>query len=160
MPPSVLHVGVTGASGRLGTLLLQQLGTESAPLPRPGQAEPAEVAVTVLVPFTFNIADYQPWAGSAGAEEQGDNPFAGAVSADGEAAAVQEAIATAVSGGKATARLTREPRLLDLADTEAMSGAFAGLDIVVHLAATIHADADWPTVSRNNIDVRHATPRH
>jgi nucleoside-diphosphate-sugar epimerase len=61
------------------------------------------------------------------------------------------AIDSAVSGGKTTARLIRAPQQLDLADAEAIRGAFIGLDILVHLAATIHADAGWDTVSRNNI---------
>jgi nucleoside-diphosphate-sugar epimerase len=146
---SVLRVGVTGASGRLGTLLMQQLGTQDAPLHVLDQS--ASVTVVVLVPFTFNVADYAPWAGTVGAAG-GSDPFAGAVSAADEAVAVQ---AAAVESTATTAKLIREPRQLDLADADAVHGAFAGLDIVIHLAATIHADAPWPTVSRNNIDATH-----
>lgn len=94
----------------------------------------------VIVPFTFDVADYQPWAGTAGA---GDTAlFADAVDRSEE-----------VAVAKLVGRAVRKPQLLDL--SEPIQGAFAGLDIVVHLAATIHADAAWPTVSRNNIDATH-----
>jgi L-arabinose 1-dehydrogenase [NAD(P)+] len=94
----------------------------------------------VIVPFTFDVPDYQPWAGTAGA---GDTAlFAEAVDRT-------EEVAVARLAGRAV----RKPQLLDLG--EPIQGAFAGLDVVVHLAATIHADAAWPTVSRNNIDATH-----
>ena len=120
----VLRIGITGASGRLGSLLASHLGAASA------QLGPA-AAVTIIVPFVFDVADYQPWAGTAGA---GDALFADAVDTGDELAAARAA------GDR---RAVRKPRLLDLGDPAAVTGAFAGLDIVVHLAATIHADAAW-----------------
>ena len=67
-----------------------------------------------------------------------------------EAAAIAEALAAGGSG-----RVVRAAVHLDLGNSAAVQGAFAGLDVVVHLAATIHADAPWPTVSRNNVDATH-----
>ena len=176
MPPEarVQRVGITGASGRLGTLLLQQLGGSAAPLVLPnevsGDAASASAAgadgddshgggrgrpVTVLVPFTYNVGDYVPWAGSVGATTA-DTIFSGAVSLAEEAEAIAAfAAAAPSSSAEPTARLIREPCELDLGDAGAVSGAFAGLDVVIHLAATVHADASWDTVSRNNIDATH-----
>ena len=154
MPPlSVLRVGITGASGRMGTLLLQELGTAAAPvLP---EAQGGSGTVTVLVPFTYNVSDYAPWAGSAGAAAGGASPFSGAVSKAGEAAAIEGMTAAAATVAATARRLVREPCDLDLGDAEAVAGAFSGLDIVIHLAATIHADAPWDSVSRNNINATH-----
>ena len=152
--PAVVRIGVTGASGRLGTLLVRELGGEAAPWPTPPGAAATGVTVAVLCPFTFDVADYSPWAGTAGAAAAGGDasPFADAVSAEGEAEAAAAAAAAASAAGRATARLVRAPVQLDLGDAAAVAGAFTGLDIVIHLAATIHADAPWATVSRNNID--------
>ena len=96
----------------------------------------------IIVPFTFDVADYQPWAGTAGGGDTG--LFAEAVDSADEVAAA-----------KLAGRAVRKPQLLDLGDPAQVQGAFAGLDVVVHLAATIHADAAWSTVSRNNIDATH-----
>lgn len=96
----------------------------------------------VIVPFTFDVADYQPWAGTAGGGDTG--LFAKAVDSADEVAAA-----------KLAGRAVRKPMLLDLGEPAQVRGAFGGLDVVVHLAATIHADAAWSTVSRNNIDATH-----
>jgi hypothetical protein len=150
----VVRVGITGASGRLGALLVRELGGAAAPLQLSGGDETAaggsdRVVVTIVVPFTFDVADYEPWAGTAGA---GGGLFASAVAVEEEQAAAEAAAVQAAEAGLSAAQIVRRPHQLDLGDAAAVAGAFAGLDIVVHLAATIHADAAWDTVSRNNVN--------
>lgn len=61
-------------------------------------------------------------------------------------------------GRYALRALTREPvasidsTAADIADFNAMLPAFAGVDAVVHLAASSNVEASWPDVLRNNIE--------
>ena len=68
-----------------------------------------------------------------------------------EMAAIDSAVADAIAKGQREARFVSDPYHLDLADTASVKGAFAGLDVVIHLAANIFQDASWEKISRNNI---------
>ena len=50
--------------------------------------------------------------------------------------------------GLKTGRVVLVPRHLDLADETAVTRAFTGLDVVVHLAANIFETSPWPTIVR------------
>ena len=71
----------------------------------------------VVVPFTYNIADYVPWTGTAGAAQV---PFPGAVPATQE----QDAVTKAAAADGDHARVVLEPQHLDLGDAAAVTGAF------------------------------------
>ena len=100
---TVLRVGITGSSGRLGSLLCQSLGTDTAPLNILAEEGGQPPGGVVVVPFTFDVADYRPWAGTAGA---------------GDAALFAEAVdrTDEVAVAKATGRAVRKPQHLDLGD--------------------------------------------
>ena len=87
---TLYHDATVFRSGRLGTLLCKELeGFSSSSSSSDSDVKEDQnnaVRVTVVQPFTFNIGNYAPWAGTTG--DAGDAGDAGGIRPEDERAAV------------------------------------------------------------------------